>query len=227
MSLLTGLVINHARDMNPALSRENAPPVVGYRALTRFVGGLVQEVAPRQAGFLAKEAVIALPLPVFAAGISLETLLPEGWLDLVDLFARFTSSASSTTWPTRCENVPWAQRDMAQPFPAFTLRDDTLFLLGDESSWNSIASLKLSYTPQPAPLTGDNSIIPLPPDALDALATMLCAFYLWRLVGDPAYRVTGDMASLWDGKARDERKAFLERIQRTGQRQSFRVRDVM
>lgn len=226
MSLTAGTVINHARDMNPALSRANAPDVVGYRALTRMSGDLVQAVTVRQPAFLAKSVTLALPLAVFADGLSLATLIPAGWLDLLEVFAQRADTSDATQWPRRVQMVPWEQRDMPQPWPGVTLRDNTLFLLGDVDAWTAFASLKLTYTPSPASVTGDNSVLEVPDDALDALATMLCAFYLWRLVGDPAYRVTGDMANLWDSKASGERDRFLNRIWRTGQRQSYRVRDV-
>ena len=227
MSLTAGTVINHARDMHPALSPANAPAVVGYRALTRFSGDLVQAVTVRQPAFLAKTATVALPLAVFDSGQSLATSISAGWLDLLEVFGQRTDGASTTEWPVRVHLIPWEQRDMLQKFPAVTVRDNTLYLLGNETDWELLASLKLTYTPRPASVLSDTSVLEVPDDALDALATMLCSFYLWRLVSDPQYRVTGDMASLWDGKAEKERTKFLNRIWRTGQRQSYRVRDVM
>lgn len=115
---------------------------------------------------------------------------------------------------------------MAQRFPAYTMRDDVLYLLGSESDWATLSSLRLSYTAQPADLTADASTIVLPADAREPLAARLCAFYLWRLVSDPLWKVTPDMAQVWDGKADAEDRKFLARIARTGQRQSYRVRDV-
>jgi hypothetical protein len=227
MALLAGDVINHARDMHPALSVVNAPAVVGYRAISRFQGDLVEQIAARQPGFLAETLTVALPLATFASGINLTTLITSGWLALEDMFARLTSDSDTTRWPLRCENVPWGQRDMAQPWPAFTMRNDVLYLLGTETDWSVMSSLRISYTAQPADVTQDSSALVVPLDARETLATSLCAFYLSRLVSEPTHRVTSEMASVWDTKADTERSRFLGRIGRTGQKQRFRVRNVM
>lgn len=227
MALLAGDIINHARDMHQALSPMNAPAVVGYRALSRFQGDLVDQITARQPGFLAQVLVVSLPLATFADGINLTTLLPGGWLALEDLFARASYDSDTTRWPIRCNNIPWGQRDMVQPWPCYTMRDNVLYLMGTETDWSVMSSLRLSYTAQPADITDDASALVVPADAREALATMLCAFYLWRLVQDPAYRVPAEMAQTWDEKASTERTRFLSRIARTGQKQSFRVRNVM
>ena len=227
MALLAGDVINHARDMHPALSPTNAPAILGYRALSRFQGDLVEQIAARQPGFLAQLLTVALPLATFADGINLTTLISGGWLALEDMFARGTYDTDTTRWPIRCNNIPWGQRDMVQPWPCFTMRNDVLYLLGTETDWAVMSSLRISYTAQPADLTADASALVVPLDARESLATTLCAFYLWRLVQDPAYRVPAEMAQTWDEKATTERTRFLARIGRTGQKQSFRVRNVM
>lgn len=224
-TLTAGEIINHARDLHPALSPANAPAVLAYRQISRHQQELIQEITVRQPAFLAEYAVVTLPLADFDAGEDLDTAIPSGWLDILEVFTRWSSS-DVTGYPTRCQIVPWEQRDMPQPFPAVTIASNTLYLLGTAEGWARMASLRITYTAQPDDIVDDDSVLVVPVDAREALAHGLAAFWLGRLVGNPQYQVDADAVGYREGKAAEEQKKFLTRIWRTGQRQSYRVRDV-
>jgi len=226
MALLAGTVINHARDLHPALSEANAPAPLGYRHLTRLQGKLVQQITAREPAFLAETVTVPFPLADFAAGYDLSVLLTNGWLDILNAMGQWTQSPDATAWTVRCKNVPWSQRDMVQSFPAFSIRNNIFFPIGDATMWAQIASVKITATANPADITEDASTFVLPVDALDALASDLAAFYVSRLVGEPAYRITEAAVREKRKVATDEIDLFLERVWQVGRRQSYRVRNV-
>lgn len=224
--LLAGQVINHARDLHPSLSTTNAPQQLAYRALSRFQRDLVEEITPRVPAYLAVEAVAAFPVSPFDAGISLDTLIPNGWKDLLDGFFVRAGTSPNPGGRVRGTFVPWEQRDMGQRLPAYTFQHNVLFFLGGPSYYANFATFNLGYTPLPADIVNDASPFILPPDCREALAAMLAAFYIKRLVGTPTFDVDAAGAGIFLQDAQDERAKFLTRIWRLGQRQNYRVRDV-
>jgi len=224
-TLTAGEVINHARDTHPLLSEANAPSALAYRALSRFQQALVQGIYMRQPAMLAQFYLITFPLDSFTDGVDLRTLIPTGWLDILEGFVQW-AGGNQNEWTKRAQQVPWEQRDMPQPWPAYTVFAETLYPLGPESAWTRVASLRLSVTRQPDDVVDDDTALIVPVDAREALATQLQAFYLKRLVGNPQFNVNTDMVSLAMQDAKMRTDEFLDRIARVGQRQSYRVRDV-
>lgn len=224
MALTAGEVINHARDLHPELSPTNAPAELGYRALSRIQRELYNEVVCRQPAFLAQRVMVALPLPSFTAGIDLGTLLPNGWLDILEGYVHFTDQVTGRQ--SRCTYVPWEQRDMRQRFPAFMLAANTITLVGEASDWDQVDQFWLTYTALPADLVDDTSPLAFPADAREALATLLASFYCDRLISDPQYAIDAPLAALVTQKAEVQRARWLNRIWNLGTRQSYRVRDV-
>ena len=227
MALTAAAVLNHARDLHPSLSTVNAPNVLGFRALSRIVSELYEEIAHRVPAFLGVQATVTLPLPVFTAGIDLVALIPGGWKRLLDGF--FTYTASSTNPPTtvRGNSIPYEQRDMNCPLPAYTLRSNVLYLLGQASDYTNFSTFVLTYTPASVDISALTDTIPLPDDARAALVGMLAAFFLKRLIDDPRYTVTAATAGLFTGDAGVERARFLRRIWRTTQNTDYVIRDAV
>ena len=227
MALLAADVLNHARDLHPSLSPVNAPDILGWRALSRFLSDLFEEIAHRVPGFLGAQLSTSLPLASFTAGIDLTAAIPGGWKRLMDGF--FVYSASTTSPPTMVSGnfVPFEQRDMNGPLPAYTLRSNVIYLLGQDTDYTNFSSFLLTYTPLSVDVVNGTSAIPLPNDSREALAAMLAAFYLKRLVDDPQYRVSKRTAELYMSDAETERGKFLRRIWRTTQNQNYVIRDVM
>lgn len=225
--LTVGEVLNHARDLHPSLSETNAPNPLAYRALSRFLSDLVEEIAHRVPGFFGTELTVPLPLASFDAGLDLGAALPGGWKRLLDLF--FVYADSTTDPPTRVRGnaIPLEQRDMNGPLPAWTLRSNVIYLLGQPGDYGNFASFVLTYTPLSVDVAGLNAPILLPDDSREALAAMLAAFFLKRLVDDPQYRVSKRTAELYMSDAATERAKFLRRIWRTTQNQDYVIRDVV
>ncbi len=60
MTITAGEVITLARDYHPALSPNNAPNRIAWRALTRFVDDLTDRIMVKVPGFFAVEYSTAL-----------------------------------------------------------------------------------------------------------------------------------------------------------------------
>ena len=222
MSLTAGEVINHARDLHAALSPANAPAVLGYRALSRIQRDLLTDVVMANPAYLATQAKVAMPLADFNDGIDLNGVLGE-WADLVEIFGRW---ATASNFELRVWSIPWEQRDLAQRWPSFTLRNNTVYLMGTETGWSQIAELRLTYSAVPLDLTSDSSVFALHDDARETLAASLAAFYLGRLVGNPEYQVGLDASTASDARATETRSQWMRRIIMVTQRQSWQIRDV-
>lgn len=224
MSLTVATIVNNARDLHPALSVQNAPLPIALRAISRFEGDLVRDITSRVPGFLAKQVDVTLPLAVFENGVNLTTLIPAGWLDLTDGFFLY-SIAPNPARTKRAGNIPWEQRDMPYMWPAYSVRDNVLYFLGSDANYAQFSKFTLTYTPLPAALATGASVTVLPDDALDCLAALLAAFWLKRLVGNPAFDVSPGAAELYIAEAAGVRADFLTRIWKTTQRMTYRVRD--
>lgn len=222
--LTVAQIVNEARDFHPTLSKQNAPLMVALRALSRFQRRFVTEIAHNVPAWGATEIAVAFPLASFDAGVDLGVLIPGGWVDLLDGYFTYLQSPSRRV---KGEFVPWEQKDMLAVVPAYTLRSNVLYFLGGEPSYASIANFYLTYTPLPVALTTEQSVTVLPDDSLEAFAALLAAEWLKRMVGNPAFDVDAETAGVYQQDADKLYAAFITRIRRTGQRQSYRVRDVM
>lgn len=225
MTITVATIYEHARDQHPALSKANAPELLAPRFCTRLQCALYDEIWRRVPGFLAKKVTFTMPLSVFTDGVVLDTLIPGGWKDLLEL-RFFRPDTGVPQLGTGSRFMPFEQRDMAGRTPSHTFRDGTLYLLGGPNDYSAYTSAELIYTAQPADLTLMTDAITLPPDALETFAYGLAAFYIRRLIGDPQYRVPREAWQVVDSEAKDERKEFLSRIFRFTQRQEYAVRDV-
>lgn len=230
MTLTVATVANMARDYHSALSPQAAPQAVAYRALSRFQDQIVEEITSRVPGFLGQTVSVTFDAATFTDGIDLADIVPAGVKDFID--ARFLYDQSDPQSYVSGLFVPYEQRDMPHPIPAYTLLNNVILLLGNDQvgqlsqAYENYEGLVLSYTPIPADLTADASVFILPDDAKEALASMLAAFWVRRLVGNPNFQVERADADYWDVVANEERKRFLTRIFRTTQRQSYYIREV-
>ncbi len=97
--------------------------------------------------------------------------------------------------------------------------------MGGQSAYANIANFYLTFTPLPADFTTEQDVTVLPADALDAFAAMLAAEWLKRMVGTPGFDVDAETSGVYTQEAAALYRDFITRIRRTGQRQSYRVRD--
>jgi hypothetical protein len=223
-TLTAGAVLNLARDKHPALSSTNAPAEIAYRFLSSMQRDLVQLIARRVPGEVALKITIPFPLASFDAGVDLAVLLPNGWLDLTDLFVYYASAPDGPRF-VRSQFIPWEQRDTGRSTPAHTYRNNTLLFLGIASDYASYASASLTYSPLPVDIATPASLFTTSDDAREAYAAATAAFWLGRMLGsDP--RVTLQVVQLFDQRASSAMDSYLKRILLTAQRQDYRVRDV-
>lgn len=221
MALTVAQVWSRTRDSHPALSALSAPLVLGIRECSDYQRDLVRAVIDRVPAFFALRYTVPMPLADFAAGIDLGTAIAAGWLDLP------TGRVVDGTGHWRPATfVPYEQQDICQRLPAYTLLNNTLFLLGVAGNYAQAASFVLEGTPIPADLTAGSSAFILPDDARETLKKMLAVFYLRRLVGNPMYQVTSDVVGEYAADAAHERDLWLDRIFNIARRQRHVMRDV-
>ncbi len=225
MTVTVAQVDDYMRDLHPALSSSNAPDQLALRALSRFQRDLVREIVVKVPAFLSQQVAVALPLADFDAGIDLSALIPDGWTDLLDGFFRY-STAVPPFRDTRGVFAAFEQRDMPQPFPAWTFQGNVVYLIGVAEDFAQISQFTLHYTGTPAELTTDQATFVLPDDCKDYFAAALAAFHLKRLVGNPSFNVDRQTAQLYGEDAAELRLQFLSRIFRLSQRQNYSVRNV-
>lgn len=231
MTITAGEVINLARDYHPALSTTNAPKQLAYRALTRFMHEIAQKVVVRVPGFLGQVVPVTFDASTFTDGIDLATLIPAGWQDLVDV--RFLYDTSNPQSFVTGLFVPYEQRDIPHPIPAYTLLNNVLYLLGNdevgqlETAYQNYSGCVVSYTPLATPITADASeLTGYPDDAKEMFAAMLGAFWLRRLVDDPQYAVQRSTADYFDNVAEGEKSRWLGRVFNVSRKQSYYIREI-
>lgn len=229
-------VIDNARDLHPALSKENVPDRLMVRELTRAVSDLYDQILKRVPAYLSLALDLDLTNPAFnwvgalndvpgvSAGIDLTTLIPGGWKDITQ--GEFWIGSGATA---RCAwkgtFTPWEQRTIQRRFPAFTLRDNALYFMGAQVQYSRFSLFRLVYTPAPADLvlTGN---VPLPHDAREPLASRLALFGLLRLIGQPQFKISAADTAPFATRATGERKEFLTAVFGIAQRQRYVMRDV-
>ncbi len=232
MTLTAAAVANWARNYHPSLSTTNAPQQLAYSALSRFQTGLLQDITRRVPGYFGQRVSVTFDASTFADGIDLSTLVPAGIKDFID--ARFLYNQSTPEQFVTGLFVPYEQRDLPTRVPSYTLLGNILLLLGGNgsgdlsSAYQNYSGLVLSYVALPTDITSDDSVlVGFPNDAREAFAAMLAAFWLRRMVSNPAYNVDRTDADYFDAIANEERARFLTRIfQGITQQQSAYIREV-
>jgi hypothetical protein len=219
-----GQVLNHARDLHPALAPVHTPEPLAWRQLSRQQEDLWQDITRIVPALYAQQVALPLPPPSgFAAGWPLATFLPNGqYKDILDLEVQWNAPQRQ---PTRVTFVPFEQRDLRHRFPAITLRDGAFYPIGNENDWASAQSVVVTFTPLPQDITSEGQTLSLPDDARECMAAMLAAFFARRLVGVPALSVTPDIAGMLNNMAQEERTRFLARIRQVAQKQRYRIRN--
>lgn len=229
--LMAADVANWARNYHPSLSSTNAPQQLAYSALSRFQTAITEDITRRVPGYFAQRFSVVFDASTFVSGIDLSTLVPAGVKDFID--ARFLYNQTDPAQYTTGLFVPYEQRDMPHSVPAYTLAGNTLYLLGCTdanqlaSAYSNYSGLTLSVTPIPSDITKDTDTFPgYPDDVRECLAALLAAFWLRRMVSNPAYNVDRTDADYFDSIAAQERTRFLGRIFQITARQSYYIRAV-
>lgn len=231
--LTAGGIIDASRDYHGALSKQNAPDRLAWPQITRFMNELMNRILGRSPAYFAQTYTQAINQALFDNGLALSTISSTGIKGLAGAIT-FLYSASSPSSHIPGLFVPWEQRDLYAPVPAYTLRDNVIRLMaGDESNdlgtaYQNFSSLTVSYTPVPAPIVSNAGIIVgFPDDALETFATACAAFLLRRMVGNPTWSVARQDADYYDAMANKAREEWLTRLTRgITQQQNYYIRDV-
>ena len=232
MSLTAGTVIDSARDFHGALSKQNAPNRLGYPQITRFMNQLMDRLLGRVPAYFAQTYVATINSALLTNGLALSTLSATGVKGLAgDILFRYTSSSPQRHFPGKF--IPWEQRQLYTPVPAYTMANNVIYLLAGTvgfdlgTAYQNFDQMTVSFTPNPAAITADISVLTgFPDDALEAFASDLAAFLLRRMVGNPSWEVKRGDVDYYDGLAAEARGRFLTRITRGfAQQQSYYVID--
>lgn len=234
MSLTAGTVIDSARDYHAALSKQNAPNRLGYPQITRFMNHVMDRLLGRVPGFFAQTYDATLNSALFTSGLALSTISSIGVKGLTGPILFSYTGTDPVRWIPG-QFVPWEQRDMYAAVPAYTLRNNIIYVLaGDEGAdlgvaYTNFDEMRVSYTPAATAITADGTVLAgFPDDALEMFASNLAAFLLRRMVGSPNWEVKRADVDYYDSLAADALKTFLDRITRgVAQQQSYYVREVV
>lgn len=221
MTLTVGQVWNRARDQHPALSALNAPFPLACRRVADDQRELVNDITAAVPAFLQRVLEVSLPLADFAAGVDLSTEIPGGWVDFRQGSVQYSSGGEAEAF-----SIPWDQRLLPTRLPAYTFQGNVLYFVGPERSYSQASTFRLPYTALVADPTALSSVLTVPDDARNCLALMLAGFYLMRLVSEPMWRVTEDLAVAKVTEGQKARAAFIHRITRVGRGQRHVMRNV-
>lgn len=233
MSLTAVNVIDAARDYHGALSKQNAPNRLAYPQITRFMNQLMDRLLGRVPSYFAQTYDATLDTTLFTSGLALTTLSTTGVKGLAGPILFSYTGTDPVRWVPGVF-VPWEQRDMYTPAPAYTLRNNIIYVLaGNEGAdlgvaYQNFDEMRVSYTPAATAITADSGVLTgFPDDALEAFATDLAAFLLRRMVGNPNWEVKRADVDFYDSLASQAREQFFTRITRGfAQQQSYYIRDV-
>lgn len=233
MPLTAGAVIDAARDYHGALSKQNAPDRLAWPQLTRFMNTLMNRILGRMPAFFAQTYVATLNSALFTNGLALATISSIGVKGLAGDI-QFTYNASDPDRFVPGRFIPWEQRDLYTPVPAYTLRNNVIYLLAGDggidlaTAYQNFSAMTVSYTPSAtAIVNNDTELAGFPDDALEVFATNLAGFLLRRMVGNPQWGVERADADYFDAQAREAREDFLTRLTRgITQQANYYVRDV-
>lgn len=224
MTITAAEIINLTRDQHGSLSQASSPDVLLLRRLGVEQRALYDLIFARVPGLLSQVLVVSLPLADFDAGIDLTMEIPGGWKDLTPRAELRFSSTPAPRNTVEVASVPWEQRLQPRSLPAYTFRNNVIYLLGAPQQYSQFAEFRLSYTPIPADMVDEDSVLVVPDDARDALVAMLATWALRRLVGNPMYGVSMAVWREYDNDAQITRSTFLRRIfQGIAQRQNYEI----
>lgn len=217
MPLLAGDVIDEARNAHPAFDKNRNPQKIVRTALSSYVGRLLGKINEIDETGLVLEQTQAMPLAVFANGITLTA--NRGVREIVAV------DAQGKRYPI--ELIPAGQRNDRQTRVASAwIVNGVLYLNGIAATWNGISQIAISYTPLAGAIAADTDVLAAPDHARAAIVAALALFMARRYHVDK----DGDLPPIniddFKEEARTLELEFLEEVANSTSSQVFRVRDV-
>ncbi len=171
-----GEIITAARGLDPSFSATRHPKSVCYPFLTRYQRSLAAKMIQRDRQSISSEITIDLPLSVFADGAPLESA--PGVTLQYDRLDDIAATQNVDIVPV--DQVPFVSRFNPRMFPFVWVRQDTLYLGGQETWWTSYSNLIVTYAPTAGTIDADADDLILPDSALEVATLSLGAEFVLR-----------------------------------------------
>lgn len=199
MAFDVGTVIASARELHPDFTKQLAPSRVLRGALSRFQRRLIVKIQAFLPDVFLTTHTVSLPLGTF----------PESE-PAQDHIAYYSGEAIWRDIPTRQTDilvqVPFEGRNQVL-FPAYAIKNNNIWLVGEEQMWERYSSLEIQYVPDPVDLAADVDLFILPDQALDACIA-LCAHRMATRV--PKKGNNAPDVRLFFSEAQEAEKVFID-----------------
>jgi hypothetical protein len=218
MTLLAGDVIESARDRHMAFVRELAPQGMCLRILTQYHRELLGKIARIDEDVLRVDTVTAMPLAVFANGIALPANRTVVAVSAVP--------TNPNARPFDVTLVPVALRnDRSTPGAAAWQAGDVLYLRGDATNWQNVASIAIATVPVPAPVLTSATALAVPDTAERAMVENVARALALR--GPAKEGLPPIDTSAFIATAADAETAFLNEVRNRLTGRAYHTRDLM
>jgi hypothetical protein len=173
--VIAGDIIDEARNKHPAFNLRDHPDRALRMELGRLEHSLIQRGIQRNPDYLATIQTVALPLAIFANGVTLD---PNTAVHYAAIF-------SANGVEREVDIVPWAQRNDPRRLFTATVLNGVLFLLGSELDWQGWTSLNITITPMPTAPAVNSDPLTIDDLGADTLTAGLALFMAKRGPRDP------------------------------------------
>lgn len=135
MPLTSAQLIDDARNKHPAFNDRDHPDKGLLREIARLERVLLTRAAGRNPDY--KAAVQVIALPAVAAALNAHISVHS---------AQLVGPNNVTEW---VDIIPWHAQNGSRPLRCVTVRDGTIYLVGDASLYTDWTSLEVTITPAP------------------------------------------------------------------------------
>lgn len=179
MALVSGSLVDEARDLHPSFDRRNNPDKLILRELERYERELIEKVVAVNEDYLRTTIEETLPpptpnFPAWATGLS----LPD------HLVLHDAEYQIGTDW-YRMHIRPMAVEHDPGPMRTAYVAGRTAWLRGVEADWNGVSAVRFHYTAAPSGLPDLNTALTIGDSARTVLVNRLAFTMAKRAVTVP------------------------------------------
>lgn len=170
-----GTIIDEARDLHPSFVVRHHPNKVLLRQLERREKEMLRRALEINEDYRSATLTTAMPLAVFANGITLPTGVTPTGADYID--------AAGDRFEIQLR--PWHHRGDPAPLRTGYVKAGVVYLRGIAADWNGATSVLIYHTPAVTALTTLTSVLAIGDEAKDHLVADLAYFMARRRHTDP------------------------------------------
>lgn len=173
-------VLREAREIDSSFTPTRHPEGVVLRALARIQRTLLEMLLKVDERAVTSTLTITLPLATFADGAPFQDdSTPPVALDILRIHEPLDMYLSGDTRARRLDLIDWADRHRVPFVWGAWIRNNTLFLTGDENLWTDVTQIVVTYTATPGTVLIGGDLV-LPDRAANATVLMIADFMAGR-----------------------------------------------